>query len=163
MRLLPALFASIALATSCMALAAPVSRLEPSSFAAVPAAVRAGLTQQGCTVPQTYLARRPQNVVPGSFTRPKANEWASLCSVDGVSEILVFAAASSQPLARFAKGQDENFIQVVAPGRSGFSRRLRAVPASVRGLSGVEDAFLEKASTIWVYERAQWQEKTGAD
>jgi hypothetical protein len=162
-RLAPASFASIALATSCIALAAPVSRLEPSSFTAVPAAVRVGLARQGCTVPQTYLTRKPQNVVRGSFTRPKAKEWAALCSVGGASEILVFSMASSQPLARFAKAQDENFIQTVAPGRSGFSRQLRAVPSSVRGLSGVEDAFVEKASTVWVYERCQWQEKPGTD
>jgi hypothetical protein len=146
-----------------VALAASVSRLEPSSFTAVPAVVRSGLEKQGCTVPQTHLAHKPQNVVRGSFTRPNAKEWAALCSIGGASEILVFSAASSRPLARFAKAQDESFFQTVAPGRSGFSRRLRAVPSSVRGLSGVEDAFLEKASTVWVYERSHWQEKPGAD
>ena len=152
-----------AVAVPGIALAAAVSRLEPPSFTAVPAVVRSGLVQQGCTVPQTHLARKPQNVVRGSFTRPNAKEWVALCSVSGASEILVFSAASSQPLARFAKAQDESFVQTLAPGRSGFSRRLRVVPSPVRGLSAVEDAFLEKASTVWVYERGHWQEKPGAD
>ena len=163
MRFAPASLASIALATSCVALATPVSRLEPSSFTTVPFAVRAWLTQQGCTVPQTHFARGPHNVVRGSFTRPKAREWAALCSSGGTSEILVFTATSPEPLARFAKFRDETFIQTVAPGRSGFSRLLRAVPSTVRGLTGVDDAFVEKASTVWIYERGRWQEKPGAD
>lgn len=163
MRLAPASLAAVALAGPCMVFAAPLSRLEPSSFTAVPAAVRAGLMQEGCTVPQTYLAQRPENVVRGSFTRQRAKEWAALCSVGGASEILVFSAASTRPVARFARFPDESFVQTVAPGRSGFSRRLSAVPSSVRGLKGLDDAFLEKASVVWVYERGQWQEKPGAD
>lgn len=163
MRFARASLANIALATSCVALATPVSRLEPSSFTTVPSAVRAWLTQQGCTVPQTHFAREPHNVVRGSFTKSKAREWAALCSIGGTSEILIFTAASSEPLARFAKFRDETFIQNVAPGRSDFSRLLRAVPSTVRGLSGVDDAFVEKASTVWIYERGRWQEKPGAD
>jgi hypothetical protein len=146
-----------------MALAAPVPRLDPSLFTAAPIAVRSALKQLGCTVPQSFLARGPENVVRGSFTRPNAREWAVLCSVGGSSEIVVFNSTSTQPLARLAKVGDENFFQTVAPGRSGYSRRLRAVPSSVRGLNGIEDAFLEKASTVWVHERGQWQEKPGAD
>jgi hypothetical protein len=156
-------FAVIALAAPCVSSATEVPRLDLSSFTAVPPAVRSGLKQQGCTIPQTFLARKPENVVRGSFTGPSSSEWAALCSVGGVSEILVFRATSTRPVARLAKFPDENFVQAVAPGRSGYSRRLRAVPTRVRGLNGIEDAFLEKASTVWVYERGRWQEKPGAD
>ena len=155
--------AIILLAVPCAALATQVSRLDPSLFATAPVAVRSGLKQHGCTVPQTYLAGGRQNVVRGSFTKPTVKEWAALCSVDGSSEILVFSATSSQPLARFARASDETFVQSIAPGRTGYSRRLCTVPSSVRGLSGVEDAFLEKASTVWVHERGQWHGMPGAD
>src|SRR4029453_81381 len=138
-------FAVVALAAPCVALGASVSRLDPSVFAAAPLAVRSGLKQQGCTVPQTFLASRPENVVRGNFTKPNAKEWAALCSVGGVSEILVFSATSTKPLARFGKVADENFIQTIAPDRSGYSRRLHTVPLPGHGLKGVEDAFLEKA------------------
>ena len=159
----PASLALVALAAPLVAFAASVSRLEPSAFSAVPLSVRSALKQLGCTVPQSFLARGPENVVRGSFTKPKAKEWAALCSMDGTSEILVFNSKSTLPIARFAKFADETFVQVVAPGRSGYSRRLRAVPSSVRGLNGLDDAFLEKASTVWVYQRGEWRERPGAD
>lgn len=156
-------FAVLALAAPCVSLATELLRLDPSAFTAVPPAVRSGLKEQGCTVPQTFLAREPENVVRGSFTAPSAREWAALCSVGGVSEILVFRATSTQPVARLARFPDEVFVQAVAPGRSGYSRLLRAMPSPVRGLNGIEDAFREKASTVWVYGRGRWQEKPGAD
>jgi hypothetical protein len=156
-------FAVVALATPCVAFGASVSRLDPSVFTAAPVAVRSGLKQQGCTIPQTFSTSRPENVVRGSFTKPNAKEWAALCSVGGISEVLVFSATSTLPLARFGKVADENFVQTIAPDRRGYSRRLHTIPLPGRGLNGVEDAFLEKASTVWVYERGRWQEKLGGD
>jgi len=156
-------FAVVALAAPLVSPATEVPRLDPSSFTAVPSSVRSGLKQQGCTIPQTFLARKPENVVHGSFTGPSSSEWAALCSVGGVSEILIFRATSTQPVARLAKLPDENFVQAISPRGSGYSRRLRAVPTRVRGLNGIEDAFLEKASTVWVRERGEWREKPGAD
>ena len=107
----------------------PILRLQPLAFAALPAAVRAGLVRIGCSVPQSYLAKTPENATAGSFTRRGVKEWAVLCSLNGVSEILIFNIASPEPVSRLGRLPDGNFVQVVGPGRTGYSRRISTVPA----------------------------------
>jgi len=159
-RALAGLLAGVAFAP---AFADPVTRLPPAQFSRIPVSVRAGLDGLGCTVPQTFLARGPENVVAGSFTHPRAKQWAALCSRDGFSEILIFDSDSSAPLFRFAKEPDANFIQVTSPERVGYSRRIRAGSSSAPGLNSIDDAFIEKASVVWVYSRHSWKSRAGSD
>lgn len=158
------LAAALAAATLGFAAAGePIERLQPASFAQLPASVRSGLTRLGCTIPQPFTAKRPQNVIQGSFTARAAKEWAVLCSVNGSSEILIFRSNSPEPVARLEKAEDDIFVQVVSPGQIGYSRLIVAGPRNAAGLNSIHDAFIEKASTIWVRVGRRWQSKTGAD
>jgi hypothetical protein len=67
-----------------------VRHLPPASFPDLPEAVAGELAARGCLIPQTYQARRPENVVQGSFGRAGSSDWAVLCSVKGMVSLLVF-------------------------------------------------------------------------
>jgi hypothetical protein len=71
-----------------------IRHLPVSSFPALPAAVAEVLNQRGCTIPQTYEAHRPENVVHGSFQRKGSSDWAVLCSANGTVSLLVFLGAA---------------------------------------------------------------------
>jgi hypothetical protein len=67
-----------------------IHRLPVSSFPDLPANVASSLNGRGCTIPQTYEAHRPENVVHASLERPGSSDWAVLCSVKGTVSLLVF-------------------------------------------------------------------------
>lgn len=143
--------------------AEPIVRLVPAAFSKLPSAVRTGLVRNGCTVPQSFLANGPENAIFGSFTRIGAREWAVLCSVNGVSSILIFNARYQEPVSRIAECSDDTYVQVIGEGLTGFSRRISAVSAPTFGLTAIDDAFLDKASTVWVRSGRIWLETPGAD
>jgi hypothetical protein len=109
------------------------------------------------------MAKRPENVIRGSFTARGAKEWAILCSVHGVSEIVVFRSNSAEPISRFSELEDYVVIQEVEPGRMGYSRLIATGRRSAAGLNPIHDIFLEKASTIWVRMGQRWVATPGAD
>ena len=67
-----------------------IRHLPVSSFPELPSAVVDLLTQRGCTIPQTFEAHRPENVVHASLERAGSSDWAVLCSVKGTVSLLVF-------------------------------------------------------------------------
>jgi hypothetical protein len=67
-----------------------IRRLPASSFPDLPDAIADLLDQRGCMIPQTFQARRPENVINASFERPGSSDWAVLCSTHGNVELLVF-------------------------------------------------------------------------
>ena len=71
-------------------LAYEVRHLPVSSFPGLPLEVAGQLTDRGCLIPQTYEARRPENVVHASLESPGSSDWAVLCSVQGTVRLLVF-------------------------------------------------------------------------
>lgn len=76
-----------------------IRHLPVSSFPELPPAIADQLTQRGCLIPQTFLARRPENVIHGSFRGPGSFDWAILCTVQGTTSLLVFFAdAPDQPV-----------------------------------------------------------------
>jgi hypothetical protein len=103
--------------------AEPIVRLSPAVFSKLPSHVRSGLMRNGCSVPQSFLAKEPENAIAGSFTRKGSLEWAVLCSANGVSSILIFGVKSQEPQSRIAESPDDTYIQVIGEGRTGFSRR----------------------------------------
>ena len=125
--------------------------------------MRAGLQRLGCTIPQSFAAKRPENVIHGSFTARGASEWAALCSVHGTSDIVIFRTGLAEPVARLAQEPDDVYVQVVAPGRRGYSRLLAAAPAASDGLNPIHDAFVEKASVVWYRVGTGWRSKITAD
>lgn len=155
-----------------------IVRLPPSAFSALPAPIVQELERRRCRVPQPADAREPRNVIQGEFAHPGQTDWAVLCSVQGVSRILVFWNGTPSDPARLAPAKDGDYLQVVAPNRIGFSRGISAVgkddilrrhqayggptPPPIRH-QGIDDAFIEKASVTWYLHRGQWLRLTGAD
>ncbi len=156
-----------------------IKRLSPDKFPALPENIAALLETEGYTIPQCYLFNEPNNAVRGEFTRRGQEDWAVLCSRQGVSSILVFRGASSEDLDRLAQEPDEHFLQSFnADGRMGFSRLVDSIDKK-RILyyhtasggpepppldhDGIQDAFAGKGSTIHYCHEGKWLELSGAD
>jgi hypothetical protein len=67
-----------------------VRHLPITSFPNLPLDVAGQLTDLGCLIPQTYEARRPENVVHASLEHTGASDWAVLCTTQGTVRLLVF-------------------------------------------------------------------------
>jgi hypothetical protein len=67
-----------------------IRHLPVSSFPELPAGVAELLNRRGCTIPQTYEAHHPENVVHASLEHAGSSDWAVLCSVEGTVSLLVF-------------------------------------------------------------------------
>jgi hypothetical protein len=72
-----------------------IRNLPVSSFPELPAEIAAALTGRGCVIPQTYEAKRPENVIRGSFERPGSTDWAVLCSAGDQVSLLIFLASGT--------------------------------------------------------------------
>lgn len=163
-----------------------IVRLEPSAFRELPPAVVALLEARGCRIPQTTFASRPENVISGHFfDDPRPLDWAALCSRNGRSVVLVIPGEAGSDLlppngrsiAELDEQPDARFLQVVAPGRIGFSRSIstatrtaiaqyaQRIDAPLPPLmhDGIEDAFAEKGSVIWYRYAGQWLKLPGSD
>jgi len=89
-----------------------IRHLPVSSFPDLPAAIQDQLNRRGCLIPQTYQARRPENVVHASFERNGSSDWAVLCSVRGSVSLLVFFDGSSAPPAVLATAPETERLQI---------------------------------------------------
>ena len=151
-------------------------RLEPTSFPQLPLSIVQNLRQRGCTMPQPFTSTQPVGVIRGHFTSTAVFDWAVLCSVARTSRVLVFRGGSVTAVDELARYPDATFLQVVGPGNAvGFSRAIKvASPAHIRSYGkqtivarvdhdGIEDAFIEKASTIWYWSGGEWHELPGED
>jgi hypothetical protein len=67
-----------------------IRHLPVSSFPELPAVIVDLLNRRGCTIPQTYEAHRPENVVHASLEHAGSSDWAVLCSAQGTVSLLVF-------------------------------------------------------------------------
>lgn len=153
-----------------------IPRLTPDNFTGLPPHIQHALSNQGCTVPQDFEAKRPMNVIRGRFISQTRKDFALLCSRGGRSAILVIHARTGRPLAAIAAADDLNYVQTVNGG-SKFSRRIsrvqpgllaRSAAASEQGKperwrEGIDDYFVEKASTVHYWHRGSWRRAAGAD
>jgi hypothetical protein len=165
-----------------------VVRLAPSAFPQLPTAIRRDLETRECRIPQSFLKKSPHNVLSGSFIGAKTRDWAVLCSVQGVSRILVYSDPRESRLVRpvdsLRMEPDRTYlqggVQEGRPGKIGYSRMLGvARPVAIRHYavafgnpaklpkqidhSGIEDSFLEKASEILFFHRGAWLTLQGMD
>jgi hypothetical protein len=151
-------------------------RLAPSVFPHLPAAVAADLTQRGCRIPQSSQNSVPHNVTSGAFAAPAHADWAALCSIAGVSRILVYRDGSTVQVDSLDVAADRSYLQEVAAGRIEFSRTIVAVSeaylarhAASRGRAGpvdhqgIDDRFAGKGSTILYFAGGKWVSWPGAD
>ncbi|WP_321472288.1 hypothetical protein [uncultured Paludibaculum sp.] len=155
-----------------------IVRLPPTAFPELPGQVVRALQRRGCTIPQPALATSPHNVLKGEFAKPGQTDWAVLCSVKGVSRILVFWNGSEKDPAAIASSEDRNYLQGISETAIGYSRGISAVGKDVierhhRAYGGptpppidhqgIDDAFLEKASVTWYFHGGRWMKLTGSD
>ncbi len=97
-----------------------IRNLPVSSFPEIPQAVANSLTARGCVIPQTYQAKRPENVIHASLERAGSSDWAALCSVHARVSLLVFLAGASEPVI-LASSSEMNHLQAHgANGELGF-------------------------------------------
>ena len=158
---------------------AATTRLPPTAFPQLPRRIMHHLQARGCTVPQSYGSSVPHNVISGEFARKGQKDWAVLCSKNKVSSILVFWGGSTKSVAQIAGAEDRGFLQGIdGAGKIGFSRVIGVVDRKhiLRNYKeyggpkpppidhqGIDDAFMEKASTARYYYRGKWLELQGAD
>lgn len=154
-------------------------RLEPSKFTELPQKIIKNLEERGCTVPQTWHDKNLHNAISGEFSRKGQKDWAVLCSVDKISSILIFWNSSTGKVAEIGKTDDLGYFQgVTGDGEMGFSRGIYTVDKkyiidhynSYGGTKppqidheGINDAYVEKASTVMYLHRGRWLELQGAD
>lgn len=154
-------------------------RLNPSAFSQLPKSIVSFLEKRGCTVPQSYGRSEPHNVIRGQFARNGPFDWAVLCSRRRVSSILVFWNGSTKSVDKMASFADKDFLQTIdGDGRIGFSRSINVVgknyilehyrdyggrkPPPIEH-QGINDAFVEKASSVRYFYRKRWLNLQGAD
>jgi hypothetical protein len=154
-----------------------IVRLPPSAFPELPANLAAELQRRSCSIPQAFPEKR-HNVIRGQFAKPGQTDWAVLCSVNGVSAILVFWNASEKNPAEIARQADRDRLQGAGGDTIVYSRAISAVGKSFilehyrayggpqpppLDHQGIDDAFVEKASVVLYFHQGKWLELTGAD
>jgi hypothetical protein len=153
-----------------------IVRLPPTAFPALPGHMVTELQRRGCSIPQEAYTRKPNNVIKGEFGKPGQTDWAVLCSIKGVSSILVFWNGTDKNPASIAPLEDRIFLQGITANDIGFSRGIAPVgkefimrhyqayggnkppPIDHRGIN---DAFIEKASVTWYFYGGKWLKLTG--
>ena len=155
-----------------------VVRLSPRLFHELPRGVIDRLLALGCSIPQAKGISKRHNIIRGHFAQAKQTDWAVLCSRKRTSSILIFWDGQKS-FSEIAKAADSDFLQTIdGDGTIGFSRVI--FPATKRYIlwhareyhgprpppinhQGIDEGFLEKASTIHFYFRRTWRELQGAD
>jgi len=153
-------------------------RLKPAAFSQLPVNIVSFLQKRSCTVPQIFGESTPHNVIRGQFARSGQFDWAVLCSRSRVSSILVFWNGSTKSVAEIARSDDKSFLQGIGGENIGFSRAIDVVdkdyilehyreyggrkPPQIKH-QGINDAFVEKASSVHYFYRKRWLELQGAD
>jgi hypothetical protein len=143
--------------------------LPPASFPNLPPAIVSQLNAQHCMIPQTFEARKPENVIRGEFEASGSTDWAVLCSHDGSTDLLVFF--HSAPEKPFTLATIKNTDRLAADTPSdplGSAWGISTIPPDgmrhTPGVhqhgpfnhDGIEDDFIEHASTVRYYRNGSW-------
>jgi hypothetical protein len=159
-------------------LPAPIRRLLPSAFPELPPLVRRTLQARGCVIPQAKGFERPHNVIRGAFMASDREEVAVLCSIKATSSILILEERSGRVVGELARRSDADFLQSVQKEPPYFCRYLstknqqtllvflsqhasRTRPSITH--DGIDDAFIEKYSSIWYWDGKEWLRFQGSD
>ena len=153
-------------------------RLQPTHFVGVPEPVKATLSQLGCRIPQPWGTNaKPRNLIRGEFMEAGRAQWAALCSRYRSSAIIVIDG-NGRVRPALASVSDWGHLQGIGDGEIGYSRGLAPVGADYIlshyqayggpkpppiDHQGINDAFLEKASSVHYFHEGKWLRLTGAD
>lgn len=145
-------------------------RLKPVVFSQLPKSIISYLQKRGCTIPQVFGETEPHNVIRGQFAKRNQFDWAVLCSRNRVSTILVFWNGSTKSVAEIdqqddsGEGGSDRLIEVV--DKNYILEHYRAYdgkePPQIKH-QGINDIYVEKASTVRYFYRGRWLELQGAD
>ncbi|MGB6191517.1 MAG: hypothetical protein WBF42_03550 [Terracidiphilus sp.] len=153
-----------------------IHRLPVDAFPLLPEKIVAALEERGCTIPQTYEAHQPENVVHGSFSAMGADDWAVLCSVKGEVSLLVFSDGSQPDASEhptvLAAAKETQRLQQQREGNDllGFNWGIdRATPGEVHeAQTGMErrpaapdhdalaDSVIEHRTVYRFYAKGHW-------
>jgi hypothetical protein len=157
---------------------ARILRLAPAAIRELPANLVRELQRRTCTIPQEQHSRKTSNVIRGEFARHGQKDWAVLCSIKGVSTILVFWNGSEKNPGAIAPMEDRTYIQAFRKDQFSFSREITPVGRDFIRLhhdaygrvalppidhQGINDAFIEKASVVWYFSSGKWLRLSGSD
>jgi hypothetical protein len=100
-----------------------IRHLPLNSFPDLPGPIVDELTARGCLIPQTYEAKRPENVVHASLEKPGSSDWALLCSARGEVSLLVFFASApmTEPVVLAHARETERLQDHDVTGELGFN------------------------------------------
>jgi hypothetical protein len=155
-----------------------IVRLSPSAFPGLPKKIRADLIRRGCLIPQVPHDKKPHNVIKGEFAKPGQTDWAVLCSVGGVSSILVFWNGSMANPAQIGEMKDFDSLQDSGADGITYSRAVAPVDRAYilqhyqayggtkpppLDHHGINDEFVEKGSIVLYFYRGKWLQLMGAD
>src|SRR5439155_9650041 len=145
---------------------ARIVRLSPTAVRELPANLARELQHRGCTIPQEQYSRKTNNVIRGEFEKRGQKDWAVLCSIKGVSTILVFWNGSEKNPAAIAPLEDRIYIQGFKKDQFSYSRGIRTVAKDFIlrhhdtyggpklppiNHQGIDDMFVGKASVVWYH------------
>jgi hypothetical protein len=155
-----------------------ILRLKPEIFANLPDNILKELKKRECTIPQSYASSDPHNVIQGQFQVKGQMDWAVLCSSDNISSILVFWGGNTRLVSEIAKSPDKNWLQVIADRKIGYSRHISSIGGDsimdhyqahdgskppLFDHEGIDDAFLEKGSSVHYWHDGNWLALTEPD
>ena len=124
-----------------------IRHLPVTSFPDMPELLSALLTRRGCLVPQTYQARRPENIVHASLEAPGSSDWAVLCSQDGTVSLLVYFSSAPQKLQLLASAPETERLQVHdVSGVLGFNWGID--PASPRQIFQAQAGMIHRPPPV---------------
>jgi hypothetical protein len=149
-----------------------IRNLPINAFPELPAPIIETLTARGCVIPQTYQAKRPENVIHASFERPGSQDWAVLCSAqDKVSLLVFFASASaSKPTVLASVEKTVRLQSHDASGELGFDWGIDpATPRQVHDAEAslphrpplpdhdcVADSIIDRRTVYHHYQDGSW-------
>jgi len=158
---------------------AVVTRLPPAAFSELPLNLAVELQRRGCTIPQVPMIEGGRhNIIKGEFAKPGQIDWAVLCSVKGVSSVLIFWNASETNPGHIEGRSDDDRLQGWTDGKSVYSRKIEPVGKSYImehykayggekpppiDHQGINDIFVGKASVVLYFYRGKWLHLSGAD
>jgi hypothetical protein len=117
-------------------------------------------------------------VIKGEFAKPGQTDWAILCSVGGVSSILVYWNGSTANPARIAEMKDLDSLQDSGADGITYGRAIDPVDRAYilqhyqwyggtkpppLDHKGIDDEFVEKGSVVFYFYQGKWLQLTGAD
>jgi hypothetical protein len=115
-----------------------------SSYPELPVSVAEALAARGCVIPQTYEAKRPENVVHASLERPGSSDWAVLCATNGKVSLLVFLASGSpaKPMVLVAVAETDRLQAHDPSGELGFNWGID--PASPKRIHDAQAGMIHR-------------------